>query len=545
MDNFSLNAIDITIIIVCPLLVIIVGLWASRFQEKTAKGYFLAGGKLPWYVIGAAFVSTSVSSEQIVGTVGATYEHGMAIANWEWFGLAYIPLILFFIPMYLKNKVTTVPDFLSRRFGDKCSDVYSWIMLPAYIFIFMVPVFYSGSLAFSQLLGINFYVIVWAMVIIIGLYAIKGGLGSVMYADALQCLMLVGGGVLLFFALLGKIPGGWEAMQQAAPERFHLYQPPEDKIAPFLGLIVGSFGVFLFYQAANQVMIQRVLGARSTWDGIMGIIFAGFINRLRPLVTCFIGLIVFHWIHVMNMAEPLADRDLAFGFAMSEMSPSWGIRGIVLAGFLAAVMSTIGALSNSTSTIFALDVYKKIINPNASDKQLVWIGRTAAMLALCIAAAVCPIVSRFGGIFKYFQMGVTFLATPFISILLMGIFYKRTNYPGAMFGMVGGIILSMGIGFGLKITGQSIDLTRSDWAWLFGLHWLYVAFFVQIITMIGILIVSHMTKPPAPERALPFKWSISMLTGYDDGIKRPWYKSLILWFVILYIIIGITYWYFW
>jgi len=318
-----------------------------------------------------------------------------------------------------------------------------------------VPVFYSGALAFSSLLGCNFYLVVWLTVIIICLYTLKGGLGSVMWADALQCLMLVGGGVILFFVLLNKIPGGWAAMQQANPERFHLYQPPSDKVAPFLGLIVGSFGVFLFYQAANQVMIQRVLGARSTWDGIMGIIFAGFINRLRPLVTCFIGLIVFHWIYEMKMAEPLTDRDLTFSFAMREMAPTWGVRGIVLAGFMAAVMSTLGALSNSTATIFAMDVYKKL-DKEASDTKMVWIGRIAAFTALILAAITCPIVGQLGGIFQYFQKGVTFLATPFISVLLMGIFWKRTNYQGALFGMIAGVIMAMGIGFSAPSMGINI-----------------------------------------------------------------------------------------
>ena len=531
MDVFSLSSLDIAIIIGCPALVVLVGLWASRYQEKTAKGYFLAGGKLPWYIIGAAFVSTSVSSEQIVGTVGATYEHGMSIANWEWSGLAYIPLIIFFIPMYLKNKITTVPDFLDRRFSPACSNVYSWIMLVAYVFIFMVPVFYSGALAFSSLLGCNFYLVVWLTVIIICLYTLKGGLGSVMWADALQCLMLVGGGVILFFVLLNKIPGGWAAMQQANPERFHLYQPPSDKVAPFLGLIVGSFGVFLFYQAANQVMIQRVLGARSTWDGIMGIIFAGFINRLRPLVTCFIGLIVFHWIYEMKMAEPLTDRDLTFSFAMREMAPTWGVRGIVLAGFMAAVMSTLGALSNSTATIFAMDVYKKL-DKQASDIKMVWVGRMAAFTALILAAITCPIVGQLGGIFQYFQKGVTFLATPFISVLLMGIFWKRTNYQGALFGMIAGVIMAMGIGFSAPSMGINI-------------HWLYIGFFVQVITMVGIAVVSLLTPAPAPEKSLPFRWRLSMLTGYDDGVKKPWYKSLLLWFFLLYGVEGITYWYFW
>ena len=538
--HFSLSTLDMTIILGCPLLVILVGLIASRNQEKSANAYFLASGKLPWYVIGAAFVSTSVSSEQIVGTVGATYEHGMGIANWEWFGLSFVPLILFFIPVYLKNRITTVPEFFSKRFDPQCSYIYSLIMLVAYIFVFMVPVLYGGSLAFSKLTGWNFYLILWLTVIIIGIYSVKGGLTSVVWADALQCLMLVGGGVILFFFSLHKIPGGWSAMVQANPERFHLYRPPGDPIAPFLGLIVASFGVFLFYQAANQVMIQRVLGARSTWDGIMGIIFAGFINRLRPLVTSFLGLIVYHWIHELKMAEPLANRDMAFPFALEHLAPSWGLRGIILAGFVAAVMSTIGALSNSTATIFALDVYKKIIRPGVSDKEIVIVGRLAAMTALTLAAVVCPMVEHMGGIFVYFQKGVTFLATPFISVLLLGIFWKRTNAQGALFGVTLGTLIAMGLGFGGPVLARNVECLS-----FLNLHWLYLGFIAQVLIMVGIIIVSLLTPPPLPSQSGPYQWRLSLLTTYDDGIKRPWYQSLLLWFVLLYTIIAVIYWYFW
>ena len=274
--DFTLSAIDITIILVSLLLVVGVGLWASRKQGRTARDYFLASGRLPWWIIGAAFVSTSVSSEQIVGTIGQAYQHGMGIANWEWWLLpVYSVLIVIFIPIYLRNKISTVPELLSRRFSSACGDIYSYIMLFAYIFVFLVPVLYGGSLTFASLTGWNFYYILWGMIALVAAYTVKGGLMSVVWTDALQCLMLIGGGLLLFFVSLHQVPGGWDAMVAANPERFHLYCPPDHEVAPFLGVLAGTIGLFVFYSAANQVMVQRVLGARSRWDGTMGIIFAG------------------------------------------------------------------------------------------------------------------------------------------------------------------------------------------------------------------------------------------------------------------------------
>ena len=537
LRGFSLSFLDVAIIAASGLIVLLVGLRASRNQDKTARGYFLASGRLPWWIIGSAFVSTSVSSEQIVGTVGAAYKHGMGIANWEWCSLpVYTLLILFFIPVYLKNRVTTVSEFLRRRYSPLCADFYSWIMLFAYVFIFLVPVLYGGSLAFSSLTGWNFYVVLWSMVVLVAAYSVKGGLASVMWTDAIQCLMLVGGGIVLYFVAMTKIPGGilggWATMQQANPERFHLYCPPDHPVAPFLGILFSFFGVILFYQAGNQVMIQRVLGARSTWDGVMGIIFAGFINLLRPLVTCFLGLIVYHYINVMKAADPLANQDEAFPFALQYLGPEWGLRGIILAGFLAAVMSTISALANSTATLFSLDVYQKLINPAADDRRTVRVGQTAALCALVVAAVVAPSVSHFGGIFSYFQTGVTYLSTPFISVLFLGVLWKRTTRIGGLFGVIGGSIIQLAIAVGFPRAG-------------YPLHWLYLAAIAQAITMAGVVIVSLMTPAPPQEVWEPFLWRPSLLAHYDEGSTRPWYQRLKLWYGLFAAVSLYLYWRFW
>jgi SSS family solute:Na+ symporter len=266
-----------------------------------------------------------------------------------------------FIPLYLKNRISTVPELLTRRFGPACGDVYSYVILFAYVFLFLTPALYGGSVTFSKLTGWPPAAVLAGIILLVGSYTVLGGLKSVMWTDAVQCVMLVIGGVALFFVALGHIPGGWSAMVQAAPERFHLYHPPSDPQAPFLGLITATFGVFLFYQSTNQVMIQRIFAARSTWDGMMGIVFAGFINLLRPLVTCLLGLIVYHWIEKMGKAPSLLpdNQDQVFPSHSGVFAPS-GLRGIILAGFLAAIMSGTSALANAVGTIFSLDVYRRL-----------------------------------------------------------------------------------------------------------------------------------------------------------------------------------------
>lgn len=531
---FHLNAIDIAIILASLLIVVVAGLWASRRQGKTARDYFLASGQLPWYIIGAAFVSTSVSSEQIVGTIGQAYKHGMGIANWEWWSWpVYTVLIVLFIPVYLRNRIATVPELLSRRFSPACGYIYSYTMLFAYVFIFMVPVLYGGSLTFAQLTGWNFYFVLWGMVLLIAAYTVKGGLMSVMWTDAVQCVMLVGGGLILYFVALRHVPGGWSAMVEASPDRFHLYRPPGDEIAPFAGILAGTLGLFIFYSGTNQVMIQRVLGARSRWDGIMGVIFAGFINLLRPLVTCFLGFIVYHWIHVMHRAEPIENVDLTFPFILSTLTPEWGLRGIVLAGFIAAVMSTISALANSTATIFALDVYKRVLRPDASDRSVVRTGRLASLLALAIAALLAPFVSHFGGIFPYFQTGITYIGTPIIAVVLAGILWKRATSQGALAALILGIAITAVL---LTLKLLDVDL---------GMHWLYVAFIQEIVVVVVLVVVSLLTPAPAEDHWEPFLWRPALLTGHLETERRPWYASLMLWYAIFTILWLYIYWHFW
>ncbi len=481
----TLNWIDLSILIGSLVLVLTAGVLTARSGDESANSYFLASGKLPWWLIGSAFVATGVSSEQIVGTVGRAYQDGMKITNMEWFSFPiYTLVIVFFIPIYLKNRITTVPAFLRQRFSPLIGDTYSWVMTVGYIVVFLVAVLYGACRSFSELTGWNYYAVLWLVIGIVAAYTLKGGMLAVMWTDAVQCLMLVGGGMLLFFVCLEKIPGGWSAMQAASPERYHLYAPPSDPIAPFLGRILMTFGLSLFFSATNQVMIQRVLGARSVRDGFLGIVFAGYINFLRPIVTVFLGFIVYHWIHELKEAEPLRNPDLAFPFALQHLAPSWGVRGIVLAGFAAAVMSTVSSLLNSISTMFALDIYQRRIRPAAGDRELIHVGRLFGFGAVVIAGLISPLVERFGGIYVYFQTSLTYLATPIVSVFLMGMFWKRTNWQGALFGILGGFIIQFAIAAGLPALGYK---------W----NWSYYGAIAQVLIMVGIAGVSVACPSPA------------------------------------------------
>ncbi|MFO0889473.1 MAG: hypothetical protein U0790_10085 [Isosphaeraceae bacterium] len=435
--GFVLSPLDLGIIVGSLVLVVAVGLWASRGQGKTARGYFLASERLPWWIIGSAFVATSVSSEQIVGTAGAAYQHGMAIVNWEWWCLpTYTLLLVFFLPVYLRSRITTLPEYLSRRFGPLCGDIYSWVMLAAYTIVFLVPVLYGSTLVLSKLTGWSFPAVLWGTVALVGLYTVKGGLASVMWTDAVQCVMLVGGGIALYFVALARIPGGWHAMVLADPDRFHLYHPADDPIAPFPALICGSLGVFLFYQASNQVMVQP-RARRSTWDGLMGIV-------LRASSTC-----CGPWRPASSGSSSTTGPTSFIGAAAAgqpghdvPVRPGrvWPGRGRARRdrGWVPRRGDVDGdALANLSATIFAAG-YLQAMDPPRCRRSRGGPGRPDGLDArVVIAAVVSPAVERLGGIFTYFQTGVTWLATPFISVFQGH--PEADELPGARFGIVGGL----------------------------------------------------------------------------------------------------------
>jgi SSS family solute:Na+ symporter len=265
----------------------------------------------------------------------------------------------------------------------------------------------------------------------------------------------------------------------------------------------------------------------------MGIVFAGFINLTRPLVTSLLGVIIYHWLDVLHRDPSLLpDRqDLAFPYALATFAPE-GIRGLILAGFIAAVMSASSALANAVATIFSLDVYRRFWRKNAGDAELITTGRIAAGTALATSALIAPQIAGVG-LFKYFQTGVTYMATPFISVVLLGMFWRRTSYAGAVVGLGGGFVILITLAIGLWATGLT-------------LHWLYVGAIAQALTMILIVVISLRTAPPKPEQVEPFLWRPSWLTVYSaDATPRPWWQQVKVWFGAYAVAWCYIYWRFW
>jgi SSS family solute:Na+ symporter len=227
---------------------------------------------------------------------------------------------------------------------------------------------------------------------------------------------------------------------------------------------------------------------------------------------------VYHWIHVLQKTEPLGKADMAFTFALGRFAPAWGVRGIVMAGLIAAVMAALSAQVNSASTLFSADLYKKLIHKSAGDREMVRVGRSASFTVLLLAALISPVVGYFG-IFKFFQFALTAIAIPFMATILMGILWKRVNYAAGLFGLVGGLVIQLALA-GL-FSGYVPPLPH--------LHFFYVGFIAQVVIMIGIVVVTLATAPPDPAKVAPYVWNLCVRRAYDDGLPRPWYQQVKFW----------------
>ncbi len=534
-----MTAADTVIVLAYLVVVMTIGFLAGRREGRTAIEFFLAGNNLPWYLIGTSFVASSINTEQMIGTVGFAYLYGMPIVNWELITLPiYTLLIVFFVPIYLRNRITTVPEFLIRRFGPACRTYYAAVTVVGYVVINLATVLYSGALVLTSLFHVEwltFPVAIVLLVLFTGSYTIYGGLSAVVWTDMVQCFILLLGGIFVFYLGLEQIPGGWDGMisilEADDPAKAHIIASADHPVVPWPSLIVGTLTIWIWYQVANQFMVQRVLGAKSEWDARMGIVSAGIINFVRPLATCFAGIVVFALVLSHDTFIPLkatldAKPDLAFMVIMEHLVPPV-LRGVIVAGLLGAIMSTIDSLINSTSTVFTLDLFRPYVNPEASDELLVRVGRLAGIGALVLAGLWAPMVGAFGTIFEYFQIILLAVATPTMVVLWTGIFWPRATKQAALTILLIGIPIYLIPVFVLR--AQAIEFS-----------FLYVGGIVSIILTVLMVLISLSTKPPDRVATAPYIWNRDMLVtaGAETVVfhKRVglWYGVFAVVWVMLY-----------
>nr|WP_324257824.1 sodium/sugar symporter [Cellvibrio fontiphilus] len=444
-----LNGLDIGVLVAYTLILLFVAYWVSREKpghEKNANDYFLASKSLPWWAIGASLIAANISAEQIIGMSGSGYVIGMGIAAYEL--MAAITLIViakYFLPIFLAKGIYTMPQFLENRYDGRVRTIMAIFWLALYTFVNLTSVLYLGSLAISQFLGVDMLYGMLFLVLFSMAYSVYGGLKAVAMTDIVQVIMLVLGGLFVSYLALNQISGdtgvvqGFVTLMEKAPEKFDMIlskDNPNYISLPGISVLIGGLWIMnISYWGFNQYIIQRALAAKSLQEAQKGMAFAAYVKLFVPIIVVLPGICA------VVLAPDLAKADQAYP-EMMKLLPH-GLLGVAFAALVAAIASSLSSMSNSISTIFTMDIYKKLVNPEASEHKLVFVGRATALIAMVIAILLAkPLVGQSQQAFQFIQEFTGFFTPGIVVIFLFGFFWKKACANSALAAAIGSVVFS-------------------------------------------------------------------------------------------------------
>lgn len=544
--------------------------WVIKKGKDTADDYFLAGRNLGWWVIGASIFASNIGSEHLVGLAGAGATSGVAFAHYELHAWCLLVLGWIMIPFYIRSRVFTMPEFLERRFSSTARWVLSLISLVAYMLTKLAVGIFAGGIVFGTLLPElqveigpmvfdSFWVGSFLVVVLTGLYTVLGGMRAVAYTEALQTLVLIIGSALLTYFGITKL-GGWSELRAVLdPDMFNLWKPlvPDGmegtwapvketgRIAwyfntnyPWLGMLLCAPIIGLWYWTTDQYIVQRALGAPNEREARRGSIFAAFLKLLPVFIFIIPGMI---WLGLAKSGavaefarmldaegKPLADFSQAsFPLLVQYVMPA-GLRGLVVAGLLAALMSSLAGAFNASSTLFTIDFYQKF-RPNATQHQLVWIGRIATVVLVLVALMWIPVIRGGKGLYEYLQGVQGYLAPPIFVVFFFGVFMKRLNAKGCLSALIVGFLMGLfrlivDTPVALKLAGFEQGYPEGSFLWIvnntYFQYYSLLIFLVSVVVMIG---VSYMTEKPSEDRLRDLTFS-TMSDEHRRDSRASWNK---------------------
>lgn len=451
--NFS--TIDFVIFFGYCIFIVAFGLWISREKKghkKDSSDYFLAGNTLPWWAIGASLIAANISAEQFIGMSGSGYALGLAIASYEWMAaLTLIVVAKFFLPIFIEKKIFTLPQFLEIRFDSRIRTILAvfWVLL--YTFVNLTTVLYLSSLALSVVLGISMTQSIIGLAVIAVAYSLYGGLKAVAWTDVVQVIFLVFGGLVTTYLALNAVSdgagviAGMKVLYREAPDKFDMIltkDNPYYKDLPGLSVLVGGMWIAnLSYWGCNQYIIQRALAAKSVREAQKGLAFAGYLKLVIPLIVVIPGIAAF------VMQADIARPDEAYPWLLGNLVPA-GVRGLAFAALIAAALSSLSSMMNSTATIFTMDIYKPFFGQDASETKLVNVGRLVGFLSVVIAVFVAqPLLGGEEQIFQFIQKYTGYVSPGIVVLFLFGLFWKRTTGTAALWSAIASVPLSILVDF--------------------------------------------------------------------------------------------------
>ena len=498
------------------------GLWVSRKkkgEERSAEDYFLAGKALPWWAIGASLIAANISAEQIIGMSGSGFAGGLAIATYEWMAAATLIIVgKYFLPIFINKGIYTIPEFVEKRYNTTLKTILAIFWIALFIFVNLTSVLFLGAKALDTIIGngdgsIIIYAVL-GLAFVAAAYSLYGGLGAVAWTDIIQVVLLVLGGVITTIIALNKVTpdggigNGISHMYETAGDKLHMIlkrDNPEFNNLPGIGVLIGGMWIAnLYYWGFNQYIIQRTLAAKSLKEAQRGIAFAAFLKLIIPLFIVIPGILVFIMFtqpegtsiipgisDAFTKADGTVSYDKAYPWLISSFVPN-GLKGLVVAALAAAIVSSLASMLNSTSTIFTMDIYRPYINRNATNKQIVRVGRLSALAALLIAIGCTKFLEDLPQVFQYIQEYTGVVSPGILAIFIMGLFWKKANARGA----ITGAIFSIPIALVLKLS-------------IVDLPWMDQMLYTCIITMVIIMGVSLSTgKDGDDSKGIPLDSSL-------------------------------------
>ena len=489
--------------------------WVIKQKQESSEDYFLAGRNLGWFVIGASIFASNIGSEHIVGLAGTAANSGMVMGHYELHSWIILLLGWVFVPFYLRSTVFTMPEFLEKRYSESSRWILTVITLISYILTKVSVTVYAGAVVFQTLMGIEFWSGALLIVLITGAYTILGGLRAVIYTDALQAIVLILGSMTITIIGLFKI-GGWNNLvESVGSSHFNMFLPADHPDFPWIGMVFAPPIIGIWYWCTDQYIVQRVLSAQNETQARRGTIFGAYL-KLLPIFMFFIpGLIAYAMTKSGQLSYDSSDQ--VFPTLVRELLPS-GMRGLVAGGLLAALMSSLSSVFNSCSTLFTMDIYKKL-KPNASEKKLVVVGRIATGIIVISGILWIPLmkVVSSGGLYQYLQSVQAYIAPPIAAVFLLGIFWNRINSRGALAALVGGFSAGM-FRLGLEINKANLSGFLYDFA---DLNFLYFAIFSFLACIALMIIVSLITPSPDLNRISGLTYATTSKNDLKES-KNSW-----------------------
>lgn len=446
MAEISLSTLDIIIIIGYFLIIIAIGIYVSK-RTNTGEDLFLAGRTLGWGVIGFSLFASNISSTTLIGLSGDAYRTGISVANYEWMAaIVLILMAIFFIPYYIKSSITTIPEFLENRFDVRSRKYFSVITIFLSIVIDTAGGLYAGALVVQVFFPeVDIWYTIIGLGLFAGLYTAAGGLKAVVYTDVLQAVILLTGSTILTILMFGNFDYSWAAVKETVSgDHLSMIRPLDDEALPWLGTLIGVPVLGFYYWATNQYIVQRVLGSKDIKNARWGAMLGGALKVGALFIMIIPGVMA------ISVFPGLDDPDMVYPTMVANMLPV-GITGLVLAGLISAILSSIDSTLNSSSTLITMDFIEPK-NPNLTNKEIGKIGRWTTIVLMVIAVLWAPNIVHFEGIFRYIQQAFSYIVPPVVAIFFMGILWKRGSRHAAFWTLVIGHSVSFLI-FLLSIFG--------------------------------------------------------------------------------------------